>query len=147
MHVVCGDLERALISDGLKLHNNLRVSSISCNPLPLWSPLIILSARGETARMRPNSSSKLGNSISTPSVLEGICFLKWCVFWNTGLEKPSTTVAAARRMVAIAGRSILNEKVDREVGVLVIEVYNSRVKYKEDCRRQLSIAGLCSWVF
>lgn len=79
---------------------NLRVSSISCNPLPWWSPLKILSARGETCRMRPKSSSKLGNSISTPSVLEGICLRRWCVSWKTGLEKPFTAVAAARRMVA-----------------------------------------------
>ena len=50
--------------------------------------------------MRPKSSSKLGNSISTPFVLEGICLRRWCVSWKTGLEKPSTTVEAARRMVA-----------------------------------------------
>ena len=124
---------------------NLRVSSISCNPLPWWSPLKILSARGETCRMRPKSSSKLGNSISTPSVLEGICLRRWCVSWKTGLEKPFTAVAAARRMVATnivlyEARSIFVSEVSR----LCWRVLLLKSKRREVCCRSVSDGAISS---
>ena len=95
--------------------------------------------------MRPKSSSKLGNSISTPSVLEGICLRRWCVSWKTGLEKPFTAVAAARRMVATnivlyEARSIFVSEVSR----LCWRVLLLKSKRREVCCRSVSDGAISS---